>query len=292
MARSQILDVGGPVHYVDHEGSGPTMVLVHGLGGSHGNWVSVAPRLARRARVFAIDLIGFGITPPAGRKATVEANRDVLADFCRAVSPDAPVTLVGNSMGGLISLMAADAHPEVVDGLVLIDPALPVPSLGAVDIAAAQRLVAPLVPGLGERLVRRYYTVTPVATQFQETMELLCADPDRMPEEAIESAMVMMELRREMDWAPRAFTEAGRSIAVVLARRQAFRAMVHRIACRVLLLHGDHDRLVPLEAAQRLANDRPDWTFQVLEGVGHVPPMEAPDDVVAAITAWMSPAPV
>jgi pimeloyl-ACP methyl ester carboxylesterase len=68
--------------------------------------------------------------------------------------------------------------------------------------------------------------------------------------------------------------------------------MVHRIACRVLLLHGDHDRLVPLEAAQRLANDRPDWTFQVLEGVGHVPPMEAPDDVVAAITAWMSPAPV
>jgi pimeloyl-ACP methyl ester carboxylesterase len=289
MPRSRILDVDGPVHYVDHGGDGPTLVLVHGLGGSHSNWVSVAPELTRTARVLAIDLVGFGITPPAGRKASVESNRHVLAAFCGAVSPEAPVTLVGNSMGGLISLMTADAHPDVVEGLVLIDPALPVPSLGSVDLVAAQRLAVPLVPGVGERLVRRYNATTPVPTQLDEAMGLLCVDPTRVPDEAIESALAMMELRREMEWAPRAFTEAGRSIAVVISRRRAFRAMVHRIACRVLLLHGAQDRLVPLEASRRLAAERPEWTFKVFPDVGHVPPLEVPDQVVAAITEWLTP---
>jgi pimeloyl-ACP methyl ester carboxylesterase len=240
-------------------------------------------------RVFAIDLVGFGITPPAGRKATVAANREVLASFCRAVSPDGPVTLVGNSMGGLISLMTADAHPDVVEGLVLIDPALPVGSLGSVDVVAAQRLAAPLIPGVGERLIRHYYAAAPISTQLRDAMELLCVDPTRVSAEALESATAMMELRRAMEWAPRAFTEAGRSIAVVLARRRAFRAMVHRVASPVLLLHGARDRLVPLEASRRLAAERPDWAFEVFPDVGHVPQMEVPDRVVKAIAGWLSP---
>jgi pimeloyl-ACP methyl ester carboxylesterase len=264
MAASQILDIDGPVHYVDHGGTGPVMVLVHGLAGSHSNWIPLAPRLAEIARVYAVDLVGFGITPPAGRRATVQSNRDVIADFAEAVSPGHPVTLIGNSMGGLISLLAAERYPEVVDGLVLIDPALPPPSVGSIDV--------------------------PPDVMVQETMSLLCAQPDRVPEDAVEAALAMATLRREMDWAPRAFTEAGRSIAAVMMRRRTFQRLVHRVSCPVLLLHGECDRLVPVEASRRLAAERPDWTFQVFPGVGHVPQIEAPDGVAAAIDGWMVPA--
>src|SRR5688572_27076484 len=96
------LDVHGPVNVADFGGEGPPMVLVHGLGGSHVNWVRLGPLLAERARVLAPDLPGFGYTPPKGRSVTVQANAQWLDRFIAEVI-GRPAILVGNSMGGLIS---------------------------------------------------------------------------------------------------------------------------------------------------------------------------------------------
>src|SRR5579884_603453 len=101
--RSITLDVDGPVHLADHGGSGTPMLLVHGLGGSHANWLSVAPTLAERFRVYAVDLPGFGRSPAAGRKHTIAANVAVVGRVLEAIS-DQPGVLMGNSMGGLISM--------------------------------------------------------------------------------------------------------------------------------------------------------------------------------------------
>src|SRR5438876_7924663 len=119
---SRTLDVdGGPVHLADFGGTGPTMILVHGLGGSHANWLAVGPGLAAHARVLAPDLPGFGRTPLAGRSARVRANVELLDRLLDAVAED-PAVLVGNSMGGLIAMMeAADrkstrlnsSHPSI-----------------------------------------------------------------------------------------------------------------------------------------------------------------------------------
>src|SRR5204863_477650 len=73
---SRTLDLDGPVHVADFGGAGPTMVLVHGLGGSHANWLAVGPALAAHARVLAPDLPGFGRTPLAGRSAHVAVARE------------------------------------------------------------------------------------------------------------------------------------------------------------------------------------------------------------------------
>src|ERR1700727_675723 len=102
-------------------GSAPPMVLVHGLGGSHLNWVAIAPALAAERRVLALDLAGFGLTPAAGRSATVQSNARLLARFVRDIA-GSPAVLVGNSMGGMISILHAGADPETVAGLVLVDP--------------------------------------------------------------------------------------------------------------------------------------------------------------------------
>src|SRR2546429_6027570 len=122
--RSCTIDLDGPVHYADFGGTGPTLVLVHGLGGSHVNWMAVAPALARDARVLAVDLAGFGRTPLGERSADVHANRILLDRFLEGVAAG-PAVLVGNSMGGLVAMMEAALAPERVAGLGPVAPAPP-----------------------------------------------------------------------------------------------------------------------------------------------------------------------
>ncbi|TMB23462.1 MAG: alpha/beta fold hydrolase [Deltaproteobacteria bacterium] len=104
--RSYTIDLDGPIHYADFGGTGPTLVLVHGLGGSYVNWLAVAPALARSGRVLALALAGFGRTPLGERSAGVHANRVLLDRFLETVAPG-PAILVGNSMGGLVAMMEA-----------------------------------------------------------------------------------------------------------------------------------------------------------------------------------------
>jgi pimeloyl-ACP methyl ester carboxylesterase len=103
---SRWADLGGPLHYLDFGGpaGGPLIVCVHGLGGSAANWVAVAPLLTGGCRVLAPDLAGHGLTQSRGRGTGVAANRALLHRFLASVAPG-PVILMGNSMGGMISLL-------------------------------------------------------------------------------------------------------------------------------------------------------------------------------------------
>jgi pimeloyl-ACP methyl ester carboxylesterase len=101
-------------------------VFVHGLSGSHLNWCLVGPHLAAGRRAVALDLRGFGLTPGLRVNSTVRANTRLLDRFIREVV-GTPVILVGNSMGGLISILETAANPDVIKAVVLIDPALPPP---------------------------------------------------------------------------------------------------------------------------------------------------------------------
>ena len=126
--RSATADLGGPVHHVDYGGNpdGPVVVLVHGLGGSHLNWDLLAPQLTGSARVRALDLPGFGRSEPGGRRASVPANVAVLGRFLDEVVGE-PAVLVGNSMGGMISILTTAERPDAVRGLALLDPSFPGP---------------------------------------------------------------------------------------------------------------------------------------------------------------------
>ena len=126
---SHFSDIAGPVHWVDFGGPAgvPPIVMVHGLGGSHLNWVRIAGPLAERNRVIAIDLPGFGFSPAAGRRTSIEANTKVLDHFINEIV-GGPVILMGNSMGGAITILESAASPQAVAAVVLVDPALPPPA--------------------------------------------------------------------------------------------------------------------------------------------------------------------
>ena len=73
LPESRWIDLRGPVHYLEWAGpaDAPAFVCLHGLGGSLLNWALVAPGLAERGRTIALDLSGFGLTPPEGRGTSV-----------------------------------------------------------------------------------------------------------------------------------------------------------------------------------------------------------------------------
>jgi pimeloyl-ACP methyl ester carboxylesterase len=272
-----IIDLNGPVHFADYGGSGSPLVLVHGLGGSHLNWLHVAHRLAERHRVVAVDLAGFGLTPPAGRKATVHANQRLLNDFIGAISPGEPVALIGNSMGGLISIMQAAAAPDRVAAMVLVNPALPIADAGAVNLFTMQRLFIPLIPGVGEAAMGRYYARVSPEEQLDQTLAAVTADPSSLPTQGRELNLEMIRLRQQMSWAVPSFLQASRSIAGVLVRRRQFRRTLQSIKCPVLLIHGTEDAIVSPASAEWAIQQRPDWRLELLTGIGHVPQLEAPE---------------
>lgn len=285
--QSRMVDLGGPVHVVDFGGTGPTMVLVHGLGGSTQNWLAVGPALAKRARVLALDLAGFGRTPPTAGAASVPANQALLDRFLATVV-SRPAILVGNSMGGLIAMMQAAADPGKVSALVLVAPAQPAPRGTRIDPQVFAAFLLYSVPGLSRWYLRQRAARLGAEGLVRQTLQLCCVDPSRVPADVRTAHIALAAERIErMPWANAAFLDAARSTLAVLRRRRGFEEMVSRIATPALVIHGTGDRLVPLRASRLLARLRPDWTLDVFEGFGHVPQLEAPERFVDSVARWL-----
>jgi pimeloyl-ACP methyl ester carboxylesterase len=286
---SRWVDLDGPVHFVDYGGpeDGPLLVLVHGLGGSVANWAAVGPQLARSARVVAIDLAGFGRTRSDGRATTVHGNQELLHRFLTEVT-GTPAVLVGNSMGGLISVLQTDAHPDTVAGLVLVDPALPVGVRARPHPLVALIFATYAVPAVGRTVMSRRQLVRSTEQQAMDVLRLCTVNPSRIPEEVLQAHLAVALERAEHPDVDAELVVAARSLLWVLARRRQHAAMLARITAPVLLLHGDRDRLVPVAAARATAAANPLWTFEVARGVGHVPQLEDPVWTVHQVLGWLA----
>jgi pimeloyl-ACP methyl ester carboxylesterase len=291
-----VSDLDGPVHWVDFGGPDPDdtssgeaegrpVVMVHGLGGSHLNWVGVAPELSRRHHVYAVDLAGFGLTPGTPRSSSVHANAELVARFIREVV-GVPVVLVGNSMGGMVSILLAAAHPELVAGLVLVDPALPVPRQRP-DLVVSVGFVLYATPFVGERVVALRTSRTTDRQRVQGLVELCFADPRRADHDVVEAGVVLAGHRRAVPGQEAAFLGAARSLMRVLARPRRYHSLMRGIDRPVLLVHGDRDRLVPVGGARAASTRNPAWEVHVLPGVGHTPQLEAPDEVLSRLIPWL-----
>jgi pimeloyl-ACP methyl ester carboxylesterase len=278
--------LGGPVHYVDHGGRGPVMLLIHGLGGSTLNWLDTAPGLAARNHVFAIDLVGFGVTPPAGRKADLETNLALVDAFLLEVAGE-PAMLVGNSMGGLISLLEAARSPERVRGLVLVNPALPTPAGLRIDRLVLPLLAAFLLPRQSERYLRRRAARLGPERVVREVLELVDLPEEKMSRSSFEAHLQLTRDRSSMPWAERSFVEAARSLLAYLARPRLIRGVLGQVSAPALLIHGHNDRVIPMAAARAIHKVKPQWIFRDLQGVGHVPMLETPDEFVRVVEEWL-----
>ena len=296
-ARGWVTDLDGPVHWIEFDrpggtppsggaaGDAPPIVFVHGLGGSHLNWMPVGPTLATDRRAVALDLRGFGLTEGTRRTSTVSANVRLLDRFVREVV-GTPVVLVGNSMGGLISLVQSRVHADTVAGVVLLDPALP--QLGQrPDLRVVAQFLAYAMPGVGEMYMRAARTKLSPRQYVQQVLELCFVDPTLARADLVEALVALAEERRRLGSTEAAFLSAARSMIRVMSNPRRFGAEIRGIQVPVLLINGEGDRLVSIASARAAAAANPRWESRFLPGVGHTPQLEAPDLVLDAVTGWL-----
>jgi pimeloyl-ACP methyl ester carboxylesterase len=268
------------------DGADGTAVYVHGLGGSSNNWTELAGALSGRFRGLAVDLPGFGRTPPpatgdyrpAAHAATLVAFLD---DLRRGGS--GPVHLLGNSLGGAVSLLTAAARPDLVRTLTLVSPAMPdlrpLPSrLGGGRAALA------LLPLLGGRARAEQDAATP-RERLARTMALCHADPGRVGPRALAMAVTEAEERAGLAWTPEALHRSFLGLVGVwfAPPPRSLWSAAARVSAPTLVVWGEADRLVGVGRAARTAAALPAGRLLRLPGVGHVAQIERPEIVARAV---------
>lgn len=276
----------GPVHWKDYGGEGSDFVMVHGLGGSIANWDVIGPRLARLGHVTALDLPGFGLSPP-GPDWSLETHARAIDEFIRHRNTGRAV-LIGNSMGGLLCEMVAANSPELVDALILISPATP-PRLPDPHIhwPTARRLVANSTPGIGPALSRRMVSSMTPRELINESLARITHKPGRVPLEMVESFVHLAEIRAHYPWAVDAVPKTGQSIRKHFLHRREFVAMIRDIKTPTLVVHGIEDPIISRTAVSWLCSLRLDWTLVQMDDTGHTPHIDAPIRFLGIVEPWL-----
>ena len=259
-------------------------LYVHGLAGSSTNWTDLGVLLSPWLDGVALDLPGFGRSGPAPRNDySIGAMADLVVAHLEQ-SDRGPVHLFGNSMGGAISLRVAALRPDLVRTLTLISPAVPDLRLKRPGTDSGMLLL--LVPGVRTVVQRRLDAVTP--EQRARGLIALCfADPSRVPPHRLAEAVEAVREREHLPWGPDAFRRSltGLVASYVAKGRRSPWHLLSQISVPTLVIWGDHDRLVDVSLAPRVARTVPDARLLVLPDIGHTAQLEDPVIVARAFLA-------
>lgn len=254
------------------------VVLVHGLGDEADSWRHLFPLLAKRRRVLALDLPGFGRSA-----ATSRARLSAHAKAVRALLGETgPAILAGSSMGAAVAELVAFAEPEAVRALICIDGGLP--SGGTLPPA----LLASIIPGPGERGYRAYRTDDEAAYR---SLAPYYADIDGLSPADRAFLRERVRARVASETQLRAYFSSFRSfIASAAFRRRSFRKRLASSRLPLLVVWGEKDVILPLPTRGPIIKARPDASLAVIEGAGHLPFQEKPEQTAAAIEGFLDSA--
>ncbi len=268
-------DRSDPVRlFVQESGEGSPLLLIHGFGTSTNTWRKILPHLARRHRVIALDLKGFGQSDkPLDRRYSAFDQANLLIDFIKRRNLH-DLTIVGHSFGGAVALALTlelnDTEPNRVQRLVLIDsPAY------RQDLPILFRyLRTPLVADLG-------VLVTP--PEVQAKTALMAAYAEQSPierQDVLAYARPLYEPGGRHALLQTAAQILPAELAMLEARYETIRQSTLLIWCR-------SDDFVPLWVGQRLNNDLPNSRLKVVDGCGHAPQEERPNRTLKIIKKFL-----
>jgi pimeloyl-ACP methyl ester carboxylesterase len=260
--RSGMVDVAGqPLHHYELKGTGkgPTVLLVHGLGGTANGFARVFFGLAKRfERVLAVDMPGHGFSPEYCLGPTcVRGQYDLLVRYCREVV-GGPSFVVGNSLGGALSAQLATEHPELVRAL---------------------GLVAPAGADVGHELIR----------EVLEAMDVRTAEQSRA---------LTRRLFHRPPWFMMLFADTLRGIyatpavralsADALATAEYLKAeALQQLAMPVLFVWGGSEKLLPHQSLDFFRTYLPAHArVRVVEQFGHIPHVERPNELVSELVRF------
>uniref|UniRef100_A0AAU2VNN3 Alpha/beta hydrolase n=1 Tax=Streptomyces sp. NBC_00008 TaxID=2903610 RepID=A0AAU2VNN3_9ACTN len=254
-------------------------LYVHGLGGSSQNWSALMPLLQDVVDGEALDLPGFGDSPPPDDgNYSVTGHARAVIRFLDA-EERGPVHLFGNSLGGSVATRVAAVRPDLVRTLTLISPALP--EIRVQLSAAPTALLA--VPGLVSLFSRMTRDWT-AEERTRGVMALCYGDPARVSEEGFRAAVAEMERRLELPYFWDAMARSARGIvdAYTLGGQHGLWRQAERVLAPTQLVYGGRDRLVSYRMARRASAAFRDARLLTLPDAGHVAMMEYPEAVAQA----------
>ncbi|MCW2622376.1 MAG: hypothetical protein JWL64_1978 [Frankiales bacterium] len=241
-------------------GSGPALVLIHGIGDSGETWRGVIPALARHHTVIAPDLLGHGRSDKPRADYSVGGFANGLRDLLVLLGiPTA--TVVGHSLGGGVALQFAYHYPERLERLVLV-------SSGGLGAEVTPLLRAASLPGA--ELVIAASTLPPVRVPVVLAAHLLAKLRVLEDDDVAEVASIWAGLR---DRATRsAFLRTLRSVVDVRGQSVTSRDRLYLAqTLPTLMVWGDRDPIVPLAQALSVAEELPGAQLEILPGAGHLP---------------------
>lgn len=269
------------------QGSGRARVVyVHGLGGSRTNWTDLMGLLRDEALGQAVDLPGYGESPPPDNgDFTVSGFAWNVAHFIEH-GGDTPVDLVGNSLGGAIATRIAALRPDLVRTLTLISPALPNLKLttGTTPIALLG------LPAVGSVLTKAY-SRTPLEERVRRVFRSCYGEPDAMSDEALAAAVEEARRYEEHPYAADVIMMTARGLVAeyLTPGPSALWRQAAEVSAPTLLVYGRRDRLVDPRKATKAWRTFPDARLLTLPTAGHVAMMEYPDVVASGIRQfWRS----
>ncbi|MFD4996493.1 alpha/beta fold hydrolase [Streptomyces buecherae] len=257
----------------------PPALFVHGLGGSSDNWSLLMAQLSDVVDGEAVDLPGFGFSPPP------EDGTYSLASHARAVvrlieaGGRGPVHLFGNSMGGAVVTRVAAARPDLVRTVTLVSPALP--EVPPQRTALPTALLA--VPGV-TRLFRRLTRDWTAERRTHELLALCYGDPTRVDPQHLAAAVAEFERRLALPYFWDVLARSARGVvdSYTLGGQHSLWRQAERVLAPTLLVYGMRDQLISLRMARRAQAAFRDARLLTLLDAGHVAMMEYPEAVARA----------
>ncbi|KAL6633695.1 hypothetical protein ACP70R_026366 [Stipagrostis hirtigluma subsp. patula] len=282
---------GRRIHYVE-QGAGKPIVLIHGFGASAFHWRYNIPELAKKYKVYAIDLLGFGWSDKALVDYEATIWMEQVSDFLREIVKE-PAVLVGNSLGGFTTLFTATEVPELVRGVVLLnsagqfaDPNKPAAAAPAEEEEASNPLAKFIVKPLKEafqRVVLGFvFWQSKQPARVEKVLKSVYIDSKNVDEYLVSSIT-----------APTADPNAGEVYYRLMSRfmsnqsRYTLDRLLGKLSCPLLLLWGDLDPWVGPAKAARIQEFYADTTVVHLQA-GHCPHDEAPEQTNKALLDWLA----
>jgi pimeloyl-ACP methyl ester carboxylesterase len=254
-------------------------LLVHGLEGSSRNWTDLIDLLRSRLACEAMDLPGFGDSPPRpdGRYSIAALAQTVTSLIQKQ---HLPVHLIGNSLGGAVCVKVAATRPELIKTLTLISPALP-DSRPRLDLI---RFPVMGLPRVGTRLVQQYQ-VLPAERRVADVITTCYGEPALFQQARFATEVAELTRRDELGHAAAALVGSVRTLTAEFLRKGRHSAWrdAARVTAPTLVIYGSRDRLVDARMAGRAAHQFADARVVVLPRTGHVAHMEHPDAVADEI---------
>ncbi|MGH3333966.1 MAG: alpha/beta fold hydrolase [Nocardioidaceae bacterium] len=272
----QYLTIHGHKRAFIMTGSGPALLLLHGLGCDHTTWLPVIAALSRRYTVIAPDMLGHGKSDKPRADYSVGGYANGMRDLLTVLGID-KVTVVGHSFGGGVAMQFAYQFPERTERMILVAPGglgpEVTPAIRAISLPGFQAAMGFLsLPGVKHTGKLWLNALSRTGSRYTRDLDEVADIYEHLSDRRARAAITHV-VRAVVDWKGQVVTMADRAY------------LTH--AMPMCVVWGTEDVVIPVRHAGHVAEMAPDATVEVIANAGHFPHKDHPQRFVKVVNDFI-----